>query len=84
MRGDIPLPAFRLLHSLPVRTHLRAEPKPKAQWTAPAPVAQGMANARAIRRKGVTYKSIQEARRRLRVGMRTLEKWVADGSAEWV
>ena len=82
MRGDIPEPAFRLLHSLPVRTHIRAEPKPKRQWI--APVAQGMSEAQAIKFRGVTYPSMKDAKKRLRVSFMTLQKWIADGSAELV
>ena len=83
MRGDIPLPAFRLLHSLPVRTHIRPEPVERKSFV-PVPVPRGMSTASAIRFRGVTYASMKEAKKRLRVSFRTLQKWIADGSAELV
>ena len=83
MKGDICAPAFRLLHSLPVRTHIRPEPVERKSF-APVPVPRGMSQARAIRFRGVTYESIKDARKKLRVSFRTLSKWIAEGSAELV
>lgn len=73
MRGDLPLPAFRLLNALPVRTHERR--------SIMASHPQGSKNGRAITIHGIKYPSILSAKKTLHVSSETVYGWLATGKA---
>ena len=93
MKGDIPEVALRLLQALPVRTHERKDPVPVQRLYTQAyekrkrvvtGKGRGGNNAKTIRIDVVTYKTIAEARRVLKIGNYSMQLMLANGRAEVV
>ena len=86
MRGDLPEPAFRLLHSLPVRTHTREEPESKSEAAKRrrAYSGSGGSNARAVMVRGQEFDSVSQARKKFKIGKKTIERMIALGEARYL
>ena len=89
MRDDIPSAAFRLLTALPVRTHEREEPRHKEGpqhrgYVKRAPKSGPAGICRPVRVGRRVFKSITEAKVKLRVSPQTLYAMLDDGRAEYV
>ena len=86
MKGDIPAAAFRLLTQSTVRTHYAPEPSPR-HYGKPGKGVRAETDqygSRAIRFRGITYPSITVALKKLRVGYKTLNNWLDNGTAQHV
>lgn len=84
MRGDIPQAAFRLLASLPVRTHLTPE-IPVYKMPKRRRVDGSVWNAkRKVCVKGRVFDSMKLARKTLHMGEERLMKMLASGEAQYV
>jgi len=81
MRSDMPPAAFRLLNSLPVTTHLRAERPKQKQYGRRGD--NSLSRVRPVIARGIKYASIKDARRALRVGNKTMKKWIDDGRVKY-
>lgn len=88
MTGDIPAAALRLLSSLPVRTHERYSPETRARLRAyhkRTPDQRGDGTqARPLRYKGRTFKSITEAKTQLHMSPKTLYALLDSGLAVYL
>lgn len=80
MRGDIPQAAFRLLNTLPVRTHERPE------WRKPIGSGNNAKGSTGIRveHQGKLYRSIAAACKALHVGDAKLKTMIRNGEAKIV
>ena len=86
MKGDICAPAFRLLHSLPVRTHIRAEPESKSEAAKRrrAYAGSGGHNAQPVLVRGQEFSSVSQARKKFKIGKKTIERMIALGEARYI
>ena len=95
MKGDLPLPALRLMQQLPVRTHEQREvktskqlayyyaAKDRARKAMKPGVGRGMnqPQARAVIINGRHYESMKEACTQLHIGHTTFYAMIQDGRA---
>jgi len=89
LKGDLPEPAFRLLTALPVTTHERDEPRHKEGpqhrgYVKRAPGSGPASICRPVRVGRRVFKSITEAKVKLRVSPQTLYAMLDDGRARYV
>ena len=83
MRDDLPEAAIRLASSLPVRTHEQRNPDGRKIKRGDRNAGRG-AEGLPIRVDGVEYHSIKEARRKLKKGAKTIQRWLDLGQAEYI
>ena len=88
MRGDIPEAALRLCAVLPVRTHQRKESVAASTMSMRRRrVIDGIdgefVQAKPVKIRGKTYRTIAEARSALKVSTQTIHKWLSEGMAEF-
>ena len=84
MRGDLPPAAFRLLNTLPVRTHVAPDRTPRQSAVIGFGRGNGQANIKPLRVNGVVYPSINAAIRDLRISFDALKRLIRNGQAEYV
>ena len=78
MRGDVPAAALRLCAQLPVRTHERPPPPPKAQFNG------NRYGRRPVIIKGVEYATIRDARNKLGIGYEAFYGMIDSGEAKYL
>lgn len=84
MKNDMPEAAFRLLSTLPVRTHEQDPPPVQRRKYRPRIVTgagRGGNNRYRIIFRGREYQSLAEALKLLKVGKPKLFQWVEEGKA---
>ena len=78
MKGDLPAAALRLCSKLPVRTHERPAPPPKAQRNG------NRFGRRPVIIKGVQYETIRDARNKLGIGYEGFYRMISEGKARYL